>query len=423
MNIYEYLNKFDKFTKDPTLDAMKWLMNEFDNPHKNLKFIHVAGTNGKGSICEMLSNILIEAGYKVGKFISPQLIKFNETTSVNHKDISDEEVQEILTKLSKKIDIYNKTHETPVKWFEVITSLALIYFAKQKCDIVVLETGLGGTTDCTNIVDSIISVIANIGYDHMDVLGNTLEEITMHKAGIIKPNSNTVMFYQDGITPIIEKVCKERNTSLHVINKEDVFNYSFDLEYQKFNYKNFKDVCINLKGEKQIYNAAVCLECVNILNNLGYAINESAIKNGLKTVIHKARFQQLSKDPLIIFDGGHNENAIKNLKNTIKQYYPNKKVVYIISILKTKDYKTVLKLLLQEKEAVFIFTSGNDENRYVSKEDLYNEATMLNINNNLLFKENLISAIEKAKLNYKDNLIFIAGSFYVYGTVVDYLSK
>lgn len=278
MNIYEYLNKFDKFTKDPTLDAMEWLMNEFDNPHKNLKFIHVAGTNGKGSICEMLSNILIEAGYRVGKFISPQLIRFNETTSVNHKDISDEEVQEILTQLSEKIDIYNKAHETPVKWFEVITSLALIYFAKQKCDIVVLETGLGGTTDCTNIVFSIISVIANIGYDHMDVLGNTLEEITMHKAGIIKPNSNTVMLYQDAITPIIEKVCEEKNTSLHIVNKEDVSNYSFDLEYQKFDYKNFKDICINLKGEKQIYNASICLECVNILNSLGYNINETAVK-------------------------------------------------------------------------------------------------------------------------------------------------
>ena len=126
---------------------------------------------------------------------------------------------------------------------------------------------------------------------------------------------------------------------------------------------------------------------------------------------------------MIIFDGGHNENAIKNLKNTIKQYYPDKKIIYIISILKTKDYKTVLNLLLQEKEAVFIFTSGNDKDRYVSKEDLYSEALRLNINNNLLFKEDLISAIEKAKLDYKDDLIFIAGSFYVYGTVVDYLDS
>lgn len=126
---------------------------------------------------------------------------------------------------------------------------------------------------------------------------------------------------------------------------------------------------------------------------------------------------------MIIFDGGHNENAIKNLKNTIKQYYPDKKVIYIISILKTKDYKTVLELLLQEKEAVFIFTSGNDENRYVSKEDLYSEAINLNVNNNLLFKEDLISAIKKAKSDYKNDLIFIAGSFYVYGTVVDYLDS
>ena len=267
MNIEQYLSKFSKVTENPTLEAMEWLMNEFGNPHKKTKFIHVAGTNGKGSICEMMSSILQNAGYKVGKFISPHLIRFNDTILVNGQEIADSEVEDILKKLSKKIDTYNNTHDTPVKWFEVITSLALIYFAKKECDIVVLETGLGGRTDCTNIVDSVVSIIANIGYDHMDILGNTLEEIASHKAGIIKQNSDTVMLFQNDITPIIQKECKEKNSMLHIVNEENVSNYDYNEYYQIFDYKKYSQMEISLKGKVQIYNAAICIECADILNS------------------------------------------------------------------------------------------------------------------------------------------------------------
>jgi len=424
MDIEQYLSKFDKFTKDPTLEAMEYLLTELGSPHKKLKFIHVAGTNGKGSICEMLSKILIESGYKVGKFISPNLIKFNDGIAVNNIDISDEDVEQILNILSPKIDIYNQTHEIKVKWFEIITSLALIYFAKQNCDIVILETGLGGTTDCTNIIENpLISVIANIGYDHMDILGNTIEEITLNKAGIIKENSNTVMLYQDTVTPIIENVCINKNNKLHIIQRNDISDYSYDLNYQNFTYKNLKDIKVNLKGKEQIYNAAICLECTNILNSLNYQIPEEAIKNALRNIIHRARFETLNKDPLVIFDGGHNENAIKNFKNILTQYYENKNKVYIVSILKSKDYKTVLKYLLNDKNAIYFFTDGTTEKPYVSKEDLYNEAVKLNKNNNLLYKEKLETAITKAISNYTDNITCIVGSFYIYKNVIEYFSK
>ena len=279
----------------------------------------------------------------------------------------------MIERVSKTIDLYNNTHDTKVKEFEVITTIALIYFAENNCDFVVLETGLGGRDDCTNIVDGDISVITDIGLDHMDILGRTIEEITKVKAGIIKENKDTVMYRQKGVTEIIEAFCKDKNNTLHLIDKQNIVNYSYDKDFQKIDYKKYKDILINLRGKCQIYNASLCLECMDILREKGYKITDDDIKSGLKTVVHKARFQKVCQFPEVIFDGGHNENAIKNLKIMIDQYYSNKEKIYIVSILKSKDYKTVIRLLMEEK-GCFIFTSGNDEKRYVAKEELYNEA-------------------------------------------------
>lgn len=420
MDVEKYLSQFIQVTEDPTLEAMEWLMNEFGNPHKKLKFIHIAGTNGKGSICEMMSNILEYSGYKVGKYISPHLMKLNERIVINGEEIEDKEIENILEEMSPKVDIYNSTHKIPVKWFEVITSLAIIYFERKHCDIVVFETGLGGTTDCTNIVDSIISIIGNIGYDHMDILGNTIEKIATHKAGIIKQNSDTIMVNQDNSTYIIKRECENKNSKLHLINENDVTNYNFNEYYQTFDYEEYKAVEINLKGKVQIYNAAICIKCAQILNKKGYKIKEEAIRNGLKTVVHKARFETLSKDPLVIFDGGHNENAIKNLVSTLNQYYSEKEKVFIVSILKTKDYKTVIENLLKQ-DGIFIFTSGNDKNKYVSKEDLLEVAKKYKTHD--IFAYELGDGIHKALSDYKDRLICIVGSFYVYADVKSKFEK
>lgn len=413
MTISEYLDTFDKFTKNPNLDAMKYIMEKFDHPEKQTKFIHVSGTNGKGSICEMLANVLNKTEYKVGKFISPHLIKFNDGIWSGDKEITDEEVEEIITPLSEVISEYNKTHKVPVKWFEAITSLAIIYFAKQKCDLAILETGLGGRTDCTNVVDGMISVIGNIGYDHMDILGNDILDIAKHKAGIIKENSDAVILKQDNIMQVFEEEASNKNSKLHIIEKEDVTDYSYNADIQKFNYKNYKNIEINLKGKCQIYNAAEALEVIDILKEKGYKISDEAIYDGLKTVVHKARLEVLSKKPLIIFDGGHNENAINNLKENIEMYYPENKRVYIISILKTKDYKTIVKNLCQDKNAIFFFTSGNDKNKYLSKHKLYKEAKKY-LNDVNMYKEEFKDAIDISKKVYGDRTILIIGSFYVY---------
>ena len=420
LTLDEYLETFDKFTKDPNLDAMKYIMDKFDNPEKKLKFVHVAGTNGKGSICEMLANVFNNTEYKVGKFISPHLIKFNDGIWINNKEILDEEVEEIMIPLSEVITEYNKIHDVPVKWFEAITSLAIIYFAKQQCDLVILETGLGGLNDCTNIVDGEIAVIGNIGYDHVDILGNDILEIAKHKAGIIKQNSDTVIFKQEQIMEVIEQECKNKNSNLHVIENEDITNYSQKDDLQKFDYKNYKNVEVNLKGKCQTYNASQVLEVIDILKEKGFKISNEAIYNGLKTVIHRARLEVLSKEPLIIFDGGHNENAIKNLEENIKDYYQDNKRVYIVSILTTKDYKTIVKNICQDKNAIFFFTSGNNKKRYVSKHKLYKEAKKY-LNDINMYEEEFADALDITMKVYDDRTIMVIGSFYVYKDAIKYL--
>ena len=218
MDVQKYLSGFFSGTKDPSLDAMQFFMKEYDNFNTKMNFIHIAGTNGKGSCTEMLTKILINSGYKVGKFISPHLIKYNERISINNEDISDLEMEELIIELKVKIDKYNNSHNTKITLFELETTMALLYFYRKDVDIVVLETGLGGMYDCTNIVNPLVSVITSVGYDHMNILGNTLKEIAEQKAGIIKRNSYTVAFEQNKeIDNVIIEKCNKENNKLYLI--------------------------------------------------------------------------------------------------------------------------------------------------------------------------------------------------------------
>ena len=424
MNVEKYLSNFFRGTKNPSLNAMNYLMNEFKHPEDKLKAIHIAGTNGKGSVTEMITNVLVKEGYTVGKYISPHLIKYNERISVNNKNISDNEMEKLINKINPLIEKYNSESDVPVTLFELETTMAFLYFEEKKCDFIVLETGLGGLYDCTNIIKHpLVSVITSIGYDHMHILGNTLPEIAYQKAGIIKDNSNTVIFEgQPDIDNVFINECKKKNNTLHIIKKTNISNYSFDNNFQYFDFDNFKNITINLKGKAQVRNACLCLEVFKILNKLGYHIKFKNIQDGLKTVIHKGRMEQLNDKPLIIYDGAHNEPAIKNLQDMVKMYYEKKKRIYIISILKRKDYNKMLELLAEDKDALFVLTSGNNQDKFASKEELY-ECMKKFVDSKKLYKKNLDDAIIDA-MNYDSNTVnFIIGSFYTYGTVVDILKR
>ena len=424
MDIEKYLSNFFKGTKTPSLKAMKFLMDEFKHPEDKIKAIHIAGTNGKGSVTEMITNVLLNEGYTVGKFVSPHLIHYNERISVNNTNISNIEMEELIDKINPAIEKYNSTSDVPVTLFELETTIAFLYFKQKKCDIVVLETGLGGLYDCTNIINRpLVSIITSIGYDHMHILGNTLPEIAYQKAGIIKQNSHTVIFEeQPEIDNVFISECKRKNNILRIVKKVDIFNYSFDDNYQYFDYKNFKTITVNLKGKAQVKNACLCIETFNILNELGYHVDMMNIEKGLSTVIHKGRIEQINDNPIIIYDGAHNEPAIKNLQDMIKMYYKKMKRVYIISILKRKDYNKMLKLIAKDKEAIFILTSGNNLKTYASRDELF-ECMKQFTETDKIYKKSLNDAIKEAINSNIDTVNFVIGSFYTYGTVVDIIQK
>lgn len=416
MLLDDFLSQFVQTTDYPTLDAMVYLMEKLGNPEKKLKFIHVAGTNGKGSICEALNKILINANYKVGKFISPHLFVSNESISINNINISNSEFEKYKPTFEKLSNNYFEETKRQVTRFEILTSLAILYFAQNNVDIVVLEVGLGGMYDCTNIVNSLISVFGSISLDHTAILGNTIEEVTNQKAGIIKENSNSVIFEQPAL-PVIEEKCKEKNSKLYVLEKEDLSNYRFDENFQYFDFKNYKDLKINLKGEKQLENTAVVITCIEILNENGFKISKEAIYSGLCSIVHPARFEIIKENPLIIFDGAHNENAIENFVKTVQDLYPKQNKTFMVSIITTKDYKADLKLLLGNFEnSKFIFTNGTIEGKFFEAHTLYDYAKSLNTSNSIEILD-----FENGINHLTNEVNFIVGSFYVYDKAREFL--
>lgn len=424
----DYLKDFVQTTDFPSLDAMEYIMNKLGNPEKDLKFIHIAGTNGKGSICEMLSQTLTNSDYKTGKFISPHLLVSNESICIDNIMITNEQVNTYIPIFNKIIADFEKEKNRKITRFEVLTSLAILYYKDNNCDICILETGLGGLYDCTNIVDSIISAFGSISFDHVSILGNSLSEIAVQKAGIIKPNSNTVIFNQDSdVIDVIKRTCIDKNSTLHLLEQNDISNYSVNGTNQIFDFKDYKNIEINLIGLKQLENTSVVLECFEILkNNYGFNISDDSIRSSLKSIKHPARFEQLSKTPNIIFDGAHNENAMRNLVNSINTYYSNsKKKCFIFSILTTKKYKAVLeelKPIIDKYDCSLIFTSGvSNETPYVSKEELLKTALELEFDSSKLRIQDFYTSINSLN-NYQDYDIFIIGSFYVYNDVVRLLN-
>ena len=402
-------------TENQSVEKMKIIMEKLGNPQDNLKYIHVTGTNGKGSVIEMLNSILIKSNLKVGKFISPHLVCYNERISINGEYIKDEEIQEIFEEVQPIIEKEN----IELNFFEFFTMIAFIYFYKQNVDIVLMEVGFGGLYDSTNIIHPMISVISSIGYDHMKILGNTLEEIARQKAGIIKENSETVYMKQEpNINHIIAETCKEKQNTLHMVKQSEIKNQRFENAIEIFDYKQYHDIEVNLKGRKQIQNAALVLECCDILSKKGYILSEEVIKNGLKSVIHKARFEVIHQNPKMIFDGGHNEQAIENLKETIELYYKNAKKIYVISVLKSKDYHKIIEDIL-DKDNVYIFTNGNDKNLFTEKHLMYEYAKGLN-DKAEIYEMELEEAIEFCE-EKTDYVSFVIGSFYVYDDIKKFL--
>ncbi len=342
MNYSEVLEKLTSrtfFNSFAGLGRMKVELAHFGNPHEQLPTIHVAGTNGKGSVCAMLHSILRQAGYKVGLFTSPFLEDFRERIQINGEMISKYD----LTVIGEEVFSYTDMMEEPPNQFEVVTIIAMLYFLRSKCDVVILETGLGGTFDPTNVVPKpILSIITNIGLDHSAILGKTIPEIAAAKAGILKKNVPCIA-YPSGSEAIqvISSIALKADAPLTVIDKSDVRNMKFDGETEHFTYKNARFETA-LPGVHQAYNSAVVLEAVYQLNRSGFYITDADIGSGLKLVKWPARLEILNREPLIYLDGGHNPQCVEAVVEFFKKTYPKHKVTFVVSILQDKDYETML---------------------------------------------------------------------------------
>lgn len=402
-------------SKNPSLKAMKFLMSRLGHPEKKTKFVHVAGTNGKGSVVEMMAKILEKAGYKTGKFMSPHLVRFNERIQVNGREITDAEIEKLLTELQPVIDEYEAEFGVDITLFEIETTMALVYYAEMGCDVVVLEVGLGGEFDCTNIVMPEVAVIVSIGYDHMNILGESLMEIAGQKAGIIKSGGKVVSGeLPEEAREVVRRKCEEMGAELIEVAEVE---HEIVEGGVKIRDAEFGEIEVPLRGEKQAENAAICLECVRILRERGWAISERAVREGLSEVVHRGRFETVCDDPLVVYDGAHNLPAIENFWRNVEAYYPDvpdEKKTFVLALRK-KDCRRILQVLLREGSE-YVFTTGDDTESFTLADELLATAREICPNGKYQVMD-LTEALRGIKREKREGVTFVVGTFFVYDEV------
>ena len=341
----------------PGLERIKELCERLGNPQDSLRFVHVAGTNGKGSFCSMLSSVLEKAGLKVGLYTSPYIYRFNERMRINGKDISDSMLAEITDEVRP---ISDSMTDKPTE-FELITAIAFEYFKRERCDVVVLEAGMGGRLDSTNIIKNpLLSVITGIALDHTAFLGDTVEKIAAEKAGIIKDGAPILFGGTDtAARDVIKKTAESRGSVFYETDYDALTVKRADLDGTLLNYKKHRDIEIKLLGLYQPKNTALVLEAVDILRSQGIKISDEAVSEGLLAARWRARFEIIAREPTVIFDGAHNPEGIEAAVESIKHYYKGTRVTVMTGMLRDKDYRAVAKKLSEIAECAYTITPDN----------------------------------------------------------------
>ena len=426
----EYLKNVNKLGSILGLNTIKELLKRLGNPQNELKVVHIAGTNGKGSIMTFVQNILMESGYKVGRYCSPAVFNEREIIRINDEYISEEQSADLLTRIKEKCDsMYSEGLPHPTS-FEIETAEALMFFKEQNCDIALIECGMGGETDATNVFEKVLcSVIATISLDHTQFLGSTIEEITKVKSGIIKENCPVVMSKQTGeAESVIKKVCKQNNSKLIIPTEQDFENVEIDGLRTKVTYKasNNKEYILNLQalGTYQIKNAKTAVEVAlvldkaltektnicdesdknngtgmkNNINNSGNTI-EKNIKKGIEKTVWPGRMEVISKEPLIIIDGAHNPGAVLELRKTLDLYFTNKRITFIMGVLSDKDFSKEAEIIADRAERIITITPNNS--RGLDGHKL--AETLVKYNHNVQVADSLKQAAEESIDTIKEN--------------------
>lgn len=405
-----YLENVTKYGSVLGLENMKELLNRLSNPQDELKFIHIAGTNGKGSVLAYVSTVLTEAGYCVGRYISPTLFSYRERIQVNGEYIEKDSLARWVSKIRDAIETMVQERKTHPTVFEIETALSFLYFKEKKCDFVVLETGMGGLLDATNVVKTTVAeIMVSISLDHLGVLGNNLREIAQNKAGIIKPETVVITAEQEKeAMEVLASVCQEKKCNLYIAEKKDIRNIHYGYDGQTFDYKQYQKLEISLAGSYQILNAALAVEALERIKMLGYKISEEQLRRGLKKATWKGRFTILQKNPVFVIDGAHNRDAAKVLRQSIDLYFADKKIFYIMGMFKDKEYEEVLRQTADRAEYIFTIETPNNV-RALPAEELAQAAKKYN--SNVEAADTIEEAVEKAlAIADKEDVIIAFGS-------------
>ncbi len=351
--------------RTPGLERTRELLGRLGNPHQGLKFVHITGTNGKGSTAAMVSSVLRRAGYKTGLYTSPHLWRFSERFQVNGAPIPDED----LGRITQRVLEAARDMSDPATEFELMTAVAMVYFWEQKCDIVVLEVGLGGRLDSTNVIPAPeAAVITNLGLEHTRELGDTIPLIAREKAGIIKPGCRCVLYGQSReAREVVEQACREQGAELTVTRPETIRLKELSPRGQFFSYCG-EDYHIPMVGAYQVENAAVAIEVVKALVRGGWDISRTALEEGLAGAAWPGRMELARRAPDLILDGGHNPQCMQAVARSLEQLYPGKKVSFLLGVLADKDYPAMVEPLLPLARRVYTLTP--DSPRALSAEEL-----------------------------------------------------
>ena len=419
MNYTECLDYVD-FLKSrgsiPGLDRINELLRMLGDPHKSLKCIHVAGTNGKGSVCAMLSRILCRAGYKVGLYSSPYVERINELFKVNGKDIDDLDLCSVITEAKSACDAVGATQ------YEFLTAVAFLYFAKVSPDFVIVECCMGGLLDTTNVIEApIMSVITSVALDHTSFLGDTVDKIAHHKAGIIKRGRPCVASVDEASgAQVILQTASANDAPLRFVC-DSPRNVQATLDGTSFDHPTYGRLSTTLIGIHQARNAMTVIECCDILSDEGYKISPEDIKSGLDCTRLKARFEVIDRSVPVVYDGSHNVHGVLALVGTVKQIFGNQKIIAIASVMKDKDYNQMAGLIAPYIDTVFTAAPCFNE-RALAPETYAKVYKDLHVNSYPCqsLSEALRSALKAAD---KGQPIIAFGSLYSYKEFVDELNK
>lgn len=421
MNAIERIEKFERFGSVLGLERIEKLLELLGNPEKELKYIHVAGTNGKGSVCRYIYEALKWNGYKVGLYTSPFLQVFNERIELDGEYITDEELESVTELvLGKAENMVQMGYDSPTE-FEIVTAIAFVYFHQKQADYVVLEVGLGGKGDSTNIIENpLISIITSISYDHMDRLGNSLEEIAGEKAGIIKPGVPVVVNVADpAALKVIARKAYENNSVLYDARKIKATNKNMSIDGTTFDLMiygtDYSEVSISMLGEHQVENVKVALLALELLRkSKAIQIERGKLYEGLKHAVQIGRFEILNKDPLLVLDGAHNQAGAQALAECIAAVLPEKKILFVLGILEDKDSEGIVRELCKISKN-FISTEPNNPRKMTSERlsDIINGK-----NGTCISIPDLREACKRGLEMQSDfDAIVFAGSLYLIGEV------